>query len=410
MNKERVIIEGLRSGVPFRETAQAFTVGRTHNLTIIGRLMEAVEQGRQTPAQGMIIRAQYGEGKTHLLHALAAMAEERNWLVSMLTLSKETPLDRLDYVYPKIMQNVYRPGSHQPGFEAVIREALRAPHLVPDSRLLQASDRVHAVLDNLIHQDNGFEALLDDVSGNFVTLADIKRFTRDNFSRRLPIASSRIKDEIPHYFQLVNWLIAHTEYEGLLILFDEVELIGKFGRGGRARSYVNMGRFLKGIGDHLLSIWAVAGNFQTDVILPRKDHEVIEQWLSSRPKEAEGVAWSNAALDELSSARPLDPLTPEQIRDMLGEIAALHQIAYAWDCGLDGAAFYQLVREHMDVLDARLRTWIRMAISLLDMRWQFGDGASVKAHDIEEVDLSEDRSYEEAPDADEDSEHPWRSH
>jgi len=407
MHKDRVIIEGLRSGVPYRETAETFTLGRTPNLVALSRLMEALEHQRQAPSHGLIIRAQYGDGKTHLLHALATMAEERNWLVSLVTLSRETPLDRLDHLYPKIMQNIYRPGSNQPAFDAVIRDALSAPHLVPDSRLLRASDRVQAILDNLIRQDHGFDALVEDISGNFLTLAEIKRFARDNFGHRLPLAASRIKDEIRHYLRLVDWIIAHTEYQGLLILFDEVELIGKFGRGGRARAYVNIGHFLEGVGDHILSVWAVAGNFQTDVILPRKDHEGIGHWLETRPKEQAGVPLAQSALDELSSARPLDPLTTDQIREMIEHILILHQNAYDWDAGLDGPAFYQLVRAQMDALDVRLRTWIRMAVNLLDMRLQYKDQVSVQVHGVHEVDLSEDRTYEQPPD--EDSEHPWHS-
>ncbi len=409
MQQARVIVEGLRSGIPFRETARTFTLGREQNIASLARLMDPVEQGRSAPAKGLIIRAQYGEGKTHLLNAVAAMAEERNWLVSMVTLSKETPLDRLDYLYPKIMQNVYRPGSHQPGLEAIIREALGAPHLVADSRQLDVSARVHAVLDNLIQQNHGFEAFMEDVAGTFLRLDEIKRLYRDNFARRLKLAASRIKDEILDYFRLVDWLIAHTEYQGLLILFDEVELMGKFGRGGRARSYVNMGRFLSGVGERVLSVWAVAGNFQTDVILPRKDQELIEPWLLARPKEADGVDLAHTALDELSSARPLDPLTSEQIQNMLTQILDLHQTAYAWQADLDGPAFYQLVRSHMEVLDVRLRTWIRMAINLLDLRMQYGRDTSIEAHPVVDVDLSEDRTYEKGFDSEDDPDHPWRS-
>lgn len=387
----RVIIEGLRSGVPYRETAQAMTIGRQENLKSLAALMEATAQGRRPPLWGQIIRANYGEGKTHLMHALASLAWESNWVVSMISVSKETPLDSLERFYPKVAMNAFRPGSSQAGLEPIVLEALRGPHLLAESRDVPLSDRVRALLDNLVRQNAGMEELLADLDGQFMNLGDLKRIHRENFSKPLKTPATRIRAEIPSYFSLVDWLIVRAGYQGWLWLIDEVELMGKFGRGARARSYANIGRVLEGVGERTLSVWAVAANFQNDVIIQRHDLEQAPAWLLARPKESADAAWARLALEELSAARPLARPSAVQIRQLIERVYDLHREAYAWAPPVPQDRFYDVVSEHIETMDARIRLWIRLAISILDLWLQYGvDGLQVRAGQLAEVDLSED--------------------
>lgn len=80
---------------------------------ISGRLDMACEQGR---SNGMVISGKYGEGKTHLLNTVFNLAHSNNMVVSYLSLSKETPMDKLYLVYQKLIQNTYLPRRQQPGF------------------------------------------------------------------------------------------------------------------------------------------------------------------------------------------------------------------------------------------------------------------------------------------------------
>lgn len=404
MTSSRVIIEGLRSGIPYRETAEAMTIGRQDNLKSLTSLMESVASGRRPKAWGQIIRAQYGEGKTHLMHAMANLAWDANWVVSMVSISKESPLDRLDYVYPKIAANTFRPGSNQPGLEPMIMEALAVPHLLAESRSVPLSERTRAILDNLARQHAGMTELFGDLHGQFLTLGELKRIHRENFGKPLKIPSTRIKDEIRSYLALVDWLIGHAGYQGWLLLMDEMELMGKFGRGGRARGYANLGRFLAGMGERTLSIWAVAGNFQTDVIMQRQDMERAPEWLLSRPHEAADASLAQLALNELSAAHPLERPTPGQIRELMGRVYDLHQEAYQWNAPMTRERFYDVVRENIGTLDARLRTWIRLALSILDLWFQYGlEDALVQTDVLTEIDLSEERMTSDSEDAEDDT-------
>jgi hypothetical protein len=391
MNQARVIIEGLRSGIPYRETADTMTVGRQDNLRSLASLMETVAAGRRPKTFGQIVRAQYGEGKTHLLHAMASQAWDANWVVSLVSLSKESPLDRLDHLYPKIAQNLMRPGSRVAGLQPLVTEALQASLFLSESRTLSLSDRTRLVLDNLARQDAGFEDLVGDLEGNFLTAVELKRIHRENFSKSIQLPASRVKDEVPYYFLLADWLIQRAGYQGWLILFDEVELMGKFGRGGRARSYGNLGRFLAGMGERTVSVWAVAGNFQKDVLIDRGDVERAPEWLMRRPQDVNSVAWARLALDELSSARPLEPPSAVAVKELIGQVFRLHQEAYGWTAEMDESAFWERVRSQLPSTDAKLRTWVRLSLALLDNALLYGaDGGAVRAGALDEVDLSED--------------------
>ena len=217
----RQVVEGLRSGVPYREMAKNIVFGRERILTNVAKIMESAEQEKAQKSPAFMVRANYGEGKTHFLHSVWGLAEDRNWVVSQVSLSRETPLDRMDYLYPKIMENTYIPGSHQPGIARIIAEALDQPHLLADVRSLDLSTRVTVVIDNLINRNEGFPDLIADLEGKFLTSSELKQIHRKNFGKPLKIPRTTTREEVYHYLRAVDWFIQRAGYQGWLILFDE---------------------------------------------------------------------------------------------------------------------------------------------------------------------------------------------
>ena len=93
----RRVIEALRSGIPSRAVGQYFSEARPQIMKeISGRLEQVSETGK---SDGMVISGKYGEGKTHLLNTVFNMAHSANMVVSYLSLSKETPFDKLYLTY-----------------------------------------------------------------------------------------------------------------------------------------------------------------------------------------------------------------------------------------------------------------------------------------------------------------------
>ena len=99
----RHMIEALRSGVPSRAVGQYFSEARPRIMKEISdRLDQVCEQGK---ASGMVICGKYGEGKTHLLNTVFSLAHSNGMVVSYLSLSKETPMDKLYLVYQKLIRS-----------------------------------------------------------------------------------------------------------------------------------------------------------------------------------------------------------------------------------------------------------------------------------------------------------------
>jgi len=373
----KLVVEGLRSGVPYRDMAKAMALGRERNIDSVRKLLDQIEQDRSLKFPGYVLRASYGEGKTHLLHSLWGLAEARNWVVTCVSLSKETPLDRMDYLYPKIQENTYIPGSSQPGIASVVAQALEG-QLLAEARALELSPRVMAVLDNLVIHDEGFDELLADLGGEFLSNADLKRIYRSNLGRALQLPRSTMRDEAFEYMRLVDWLIKKAGYAGWLILFDEVELIGKLGRGARSQAYANMGHLLSGCLPRTLTIWALAANFHGDVLIGRRDREECTAWLAGRGRLAEQVPWCVAAIAALDESKLLDPLAGHEIQSLLVQILELHEQAYGWHAPFTGSDLYQQVRRFAPTQDTRLRTVVRLGLTILDIWMQYGEAPEIE--------------------------------
>ena len=99
----RKIIEALRSGVPSRTVGRYFTGTRTKITEMTAAGMHEAEEGK---SNGRIITGKYGEGKTHMLNNVFTMAMKENMVVSVVTISKETPMDKL-HILQAILASVY---------------------------------------------------------------------------------------------------------------------------------------------------------------------------------------------------------------------------------------------------------------------------------------------------------------
>ncbi len=89
----RHLIEALRSGVPSRSVGKYFSDSRPE---IIKKINDEIENVRSTgESKGNVIVGKYGEGKTHLMNTVFSMASEKNMVVSIISLSKETPANNM---------------------------------------------------------------------------------------------------------------------------------------------------------------------------------------------------------------------------------------------------------------------------------------------------------------------------
>lgn len=365
----RHVIEALRSGVPSRAVGQYFSEARPKIMKEFSDRMDQVrEKGK---SDGIVIAGKYGEGKTHLLNTLFNLADANKMVVSYVSLSKETPFDKLPLVYQKIISNTYLPQRRQPGIMQLL-EKMTPNSPAANELLLYAAkqletDKLYYLLRaylNTEDQDEKF-MLQSDLEGDFVSNAVLKKIYRRIFGQaakyNLPFSKTK---HCGDYFAFLSHLFTQLGYQGWVILIDETELIGRLGKKARLNAYRNMARFLMPAAelDSVFSVFALSASYIEDVIEGKHEYENLAELFPEEPEPIRTV------LGFLERAPQLTPLTKEEVRQTLVRIQEFHGRAYDWHPQLSAET---LIRSTLSG-GYLLRTKIRAAIEFLDQLYQYG--------------------------------------
>lgn len=331
------VIETLRSGIPSRHLSAIFSYGREGLLEKVQQDLDAT--ARDESLRALILKGDYGEGKTHFLNVIFKRAQEQNFVVSFVVLSKETPFNRLDRVYQKVVAGTYLPGEIEPGIEALLRD-VRPGSAIGEEILYFAQDKLNSKLSFVL--ENYFEAgetqdlhdLASDLAGNWLPVDQLKALHKRNFGHSAKINRFRPKVDVWDYFRLLANLIKRRGYAGWVILFDEFELVGTLGIAARADAYTNLGKFLfPEEQDSLVStyvVFSVASRFWPDILLRGRmpDIEDVPRRLAEKgePYRADFIRRVMNTL--LQDAVALDTLPTGEVRRMLAAIRDLHADAY----------------------------------------------------------------------------------
>lgn len=383
----RHIIEALRSGIPSRAVGQYFSEARPKIMKeISGRLDAVCEQGK---SGGMIISGKYGEGKTHLLNTVFNLAHSNNMVVSYLSLSKETPMDKLYLVYQKLIQNTYLPKRRQPGFMHEL-EKISANSPVVNEMLLYGAkqletDKLYYLFRSYLNTEDSDEKFLlqDDLEGDFISNAPLKKIYRRIFSQPVKYNVNFTKTKhCSDYFSFMSHLFTQMGYHGWVILIDETELMGRLGKKARLNAYRNMAKFLmpeKSL-ESTFSIFALSASYAEDVIEAKHEYENLELIYPGEQESAKAV------LDLLSKAPQLLPLTRDEINGVLYKIQDFHGKAYEWTPNLSVDSLSEATQSGGYLL----RTKIRAAIEFLDQLYQYGKSGKTTINELGKEIFTED--------------------
>lgn len=383
----RHIIEALRSGIPSRAVGQYFSEARPKIMKeISGRLNMVCDSHRSS---GMVICGKYGEGKTHLLNTVFNLAHSNNMVVSYLSLSKETPMDKLYLVYQKVIQNTYLPKRQQPGFMHEL-EKISANSPIANEMLLYAAkhletDKLYYLFRSYLNTEDSDEKFLlqADMEGDFVANAPLKKIYRRIFGQPVKYNVNFTKTRhCGDYFSFMSRLFTQMGYHGWVILIDETELMGRLGKKARLNAYRNMARFLlpEFCPENTFSIFALSASYVEDVIEGKHEYENLS---AVYPEEQEPA---RTVLDILSRAPQLLPLTRLEIQEVLYKIQDFHGKAYEWT---PNVSLSSLV-ESTQAGGYLLRTKIRAAIEFLDQLYQYGKAGQTTVNELGEETFTED--------------------
>lgn len=112
------IVENLRYGVPSAEYVRMFTVGREEELK---ELQASLESPTEDTGAALLVRANYGAGKSHLLQIIREMALEANYATSLVVVNAQEGVrfNRMDTIFGAVCREIEVKGFSNPGVGAL---------------------------------------------------------------------------------------------------------------------------------------------------------------------------------------------------------------------------------------------------------------------------------------------------
>ena len=388
----RQVVEALRSGVASRALGAYFSEARPQMMRRLNnRLDQLAENGS---SGGMIFTGRYGEGKTHLLNTVFSMASERNMVVSCVTLGKESPMDKPEQLYRKLIASTFLPGARQPGFRTQLEETLTPNSNITGEILAYSAreletDRLYYLLKALVgtQDEDDREVLFADLEGDFTSDAVIKKVYRrvTGTPARFSQPFSKTKHGMD-YYRFISHLFRSLGYSGWVLLFDEAELIGRYGKKARCKAYAAMQSFLQADTAKLercFSLFAFSSSYTPDVIEKKHEFENVNAVWEASPELQRASA---ASLNAIMNAPELTPLSGEEVRRILVSIRDFHGKAYDWTPDVSEESLLRIT----ETGGFLLRTKIRAAIEFLDQLYQYGEAGDTHIADLSRESFDEE--------------------
>jgi hypothetical protein len=238
--KAREIIKSLDAGAVPTHGFEKFSAGREQWLRSVATDLDDCSSEESSCGRFRVVNGRNGDGKTHLLHMIRALALTKGYPVAYVTVSADLPLHRWDQVYGEIarkvqtpagrvgVRDIFTPGDPDPAIADAFREkALRVrsiPRIQPDF--------ANALLRYATAQTSG----VDPEQELFALVAWLEGYAAGNL-KPLGINS---KIDRTNGANIVSSLLAsmrHFGFPGLLVIVDEVESTMSFPKRQREESY-----------------------------------------------------------------------------------------------------------------------------------------------------------------------------
>ena len=293
----RRAIEALRAGVPSRDAVAALGTGQAAIEDRVAALLADAQEGR---AGGVLLGGGFGAGKSHLLEHLGRLALDQGFVVSRVVISKETPLHDPVKVFQAAAASAVKAGYGGPAIAEAAAEVDLDARGYAELRLWAGSpaaslnERFPATLTLFArHRDRDGEfadAIVRFWSGDPIAVPELRRRMREIGEPRVVLPPVSARELGGQRLRFAAKLLEAAGCAGWLILFDEVELIGRYSLQQRAKSYAELARWVRGEhgapGLPLAAVLAMTDDFEAAVITGKGDREQVGQKL--RAKETAG--------------------------------------------------------------------------------------------------------------------------
>lgn len=339
----RRAIEALRAGVPSRDAVAALGSGQSAIEDRFVALREAAAGG--TPG-GLLLGGGFGTGKSHLLEHLARLALDAGFTVSRVVVSKETPLHDPAKVFRAAADSAVRAGQARPAIvEAAASVDVDGRAYAELLRWASSSgsalnERFPASLALFAHVRDRDAASAEMIrrfwSGDPIAVPDLRRRLREIGEERPalpPVAAAELGRQ---RLRFASRLLTAAGSSGWVILFDEVELIGRYSLQQRAKSYAELARWMRG--EHggavpVAAVFAITDDFEAAVITGRNDRELVPAKLRAKDTPEATALAAAAEVGMRIIDRETHLLTPPddvELEHAYSRVRELHGAAFDW--------------------------------------------------------------------------------
>ena len=350
-------IEALRAGVPNRDAVRALGSSQPAVEDRFEETLTAVRQGFENGrgAEGVLFAGDFGSGKSHLLEYLQHVALEKGFVCSKVVISRETPLYDAVRIYDAAIQSAKVPewsGNilsaiaknlefESPEYDDFKRWAFD-PNTSPNSRFAAsmyifqqgAGGRYPEISDRILQFWGGVKAPDKEMMAWLKELGEETAFKFDKATNR---------DLVWQRYEFMSRLAVAAGYAGWILLIDEVELMGRYSLGQRAKSYGEMAKLL-GILDEppipgLGTVCAITSAYQMEVMDDRRDDEKISAKLRSTGDLGDWLLAGQAdrGMQKIRQI-PQDNMILEEsidLAEIYGDCQNIYSQAYGWQAPAD---------------------------------------------------------------------------
>jgi hypothetical protein len=340
----RRAIEALRAGVPSRDAVAATGSGQSAIEDRFASLLEGAGAGN--PA-GLLLGGGFGAGKSHLLEHLARLALDAGFTVSRVVISKETPLYDPAKVFVAAAESAVTAGRPRPaiveaaaaldpegrGYAELLRWATST-----GSGLNERFPATLALFAQLRERDAAFaSAIVRFWSGDPIAVPELRRRLKEVGEVRPSLPPVAARELGGQRLRFAAKLLAAAGSAGWVILFDEVELIGRYSLQQRAKSYAQIARWVRGEhggpGVPIAAVLAMTDDFEAAVVTGRNDREVVPDKLRAKQTPEAMVLAAAAQLGMRIIDREMQLLTPPdeaELKQAYTRLKDLHGEVFGW--------------------------------------------------------------------------------
>jgi hypothetical protein len=350
----RRAVEALRSGVPSWDAVAVLGSGQPEAEDRFTALLESVGELRRPTAgpSGLLLGGGFGAGKSHLLTHMAHLAMSDGFVVSTVVISKETPLHDPVKTFRAAAAAALDPArGHGALADAAASLDPDTPRYAELSRWVTSpasglDERFAASL--LCHErlrggevpgsDETVDALVRFWGGEPLRIAELRRALKSVGAARLySFAPITIRELARQRFRFAARLLRAAGHSGWVILFDEVELIGRYSLRQRGRSYAELASWLgsreSDPGLPLVPVFAMTDDFEAAVLTGKDDRTQIPAKLRAKesPQWDETAALAEAGMGHIEhDMLLLEPPDDNELDRAYAALKKLHADAFGW--------------------------------------------------------------------------------